>query len=173
MQKSGIVISINLNATVQKQAGGTYNAWELVYKNSEGKVETFQKPVQGLKFNPTLKTQLEALSLGDEFTATLEKNAGGFWEVQSITKGVSETRNAAPSPAAAGKVTGSNYETPAERAARQVSIVRQSCLAQAVATLSVGAKAVKPEDVMALAEVYIDFINGQVQEGPADEDIPY
>lgn len=178
MNKQGIVISVSLSTQVKKQAGGTYEAWELVYKSQDGKVESFQKPVQGLKFNPSLRDQLAALQPGDEFTATLEKNAGGFWEVQSVTKGVAETSNGSAvrgGPAqAAGKVTGSNYETPTERAARQVSIVRQSSLAQAVATLAAGAKAApKVEDVLELAQVYVNFVNNVDAGVGVDDGIVY
>ena len=48
-------------------------------------------------------------------------------------------------------MTGSNYETKEERAARQELIVRQSSLSNAVAILSVGAKTLAKNDVLDLA----------------------
>jgi hypothetical protein len=160
MLKTGVVISVSLSTQVKKQAGGTYEAWELVYKNSDGQIESVQKPVQGFKFNPALKDSLGNLQPGDEVTISLEKNAGGFWEVKTVSKGIVEMANEPRSTAAApaGKVVGSNYETPVERAYRQVLIVRQSCLAQAVATLS-GAKPAKVEDVLAIANQYVAWVN--------------
>src|SRR3990167_6921512 len=153
MIKSGVIISVSLSTQVKKQAGCTYEAYELILKNSEGEIETIQKPVQGFKFNPALKEALSSLATGDEVTVLMEKNAAGFWEVQSVTKGITEVQQVpssktSPSPPG-NKVIGSNYETAAERTARQVLIVRQSSLANAIATLSVGAKApLIPEAVM-------------------------
>jgi hypothetical protein len=163
MLKTGTVISVSLSTQVKKQAGGTYEAWELVYKNADGQIESIQKPVQGLKFNPSLKDSLASLSTGDAVTISLEKNAGNFWEVKTITKGIVEVSNE-PKSAAAGvnKVTGSNYETPAERANRQTLIVRQSCLAQAVATATIhGAKVANVVDILKVADQYVNWVNSK------------
>jgi hypothetical protein len=56
-------------------------------------------------------------------------------------------------------VSGSNYETKEERAARQVLIVKQSSLTNAVATLSPGAKAALDANaVIDLAQKYADWV---------------
>lgn len=183
-QVQGVVISVTLSTQAKKQAGGTYEAWELVYKTLEGEVRSLQKPVQGLKFNAALANSLKQLSAGDEFTATLEKNAGGFLDVKGIVKGLSV--EAAPPVAPAGKAQttnayqGRDYETAVERAARQVSIVRQSSLKAAVDTLTAGAKATpKVEDILAVAEQYVSFVDNKSAAGGKtgfddfDNDIPY
>lgn len=190
-QVQGVVISVTLSTQAKKQAGGTYEAWELVYKTLEGEVRSLQKPVQGLKFNAALANSLKQLSAGDEFTATLEKNAGGFLDVKGIVKGLSV--EAAPPVAPAGKAQATNayqgrdYETAAERAERrefekvkQVLIVRQSSLSNAINTLSIGAKAApKVEDILAVAEQYVSFVDNKSAAGGKtgfddfDNDIPY
>jgi hypothetical protein len=163
MLLQGVVISYNPQAKVKKQGGGTYDAWELVYRTPENEVKTLAKPVQGLRFNAALKNTLSSLAAGDEFTAMLEKNANGYFDVQSVEKGlknVQETvsREAAQpdgnrQPARAGRVTGSNYETPEERAKRQVLIVRQSSIGTAVEALKLtGRVPEKIEEIFDLAK---------------------
>lgn len=161
----GTVVSISLETDVVKQSGGSYKAWELVYKNQQGKVFTIAKPVQGLKFGP-LKGQLAALEVGDQFTLTQEKNAQGFNDVKSVVKGWDESASLSDAvkelPA---KSTGGNsyqardFETKEERAARQKSIVRQSSLSNAIAVLSVGAKTLDPNAVINLAEQFEGWVN--------------
>src|SRR3990167_9721139 len=147
MQLQGTVISYTASTKIQKQGGGTYDAWELVYRSPENEVKQLAKPIQSLKFNKPLASALAALAPNDEFTADLEKNAAGFWEVKEVVKGAVEPNAASVPPAstavtseravqpqrAVNRVTGSTYETPDERAKKQVVIVRQSCIAQAVA----------------------------------------
>src|SRR3990167_2849709 len=149
MQLQGTVISYTASTKIQKQGGGSYDAWELVYRSSENEVKQLAKPVQSLRFNPLLKAALASLVPNDEFTAELEKNVAGFWDVKEVVKGivnnkpaVAEAGNDRPAVAerpiapqrAANRVVGSKYETPEERAKKQVIIVRQSSVAQAVAS---------------------------------------
>lgn len=183
MQTQGVVISVNLNTKVKKQSGGTYDAWELVYKSTEGEIKNFQKPVQGLKFVKGLKEALESLAQGDEFTATLEKNAGGFWDVKSIVKGlVVEAAAPQASPARQAQTTnnyqGRDYESKEERTAKQEYIIRQSSVSSAIAMLSVGAKsAPKVDEVLAVAGEIVAFVYGKSAAPEVtdmeDDDVPY
>ncbi|MDE3023215.1 MAG: hypothetical protein KGI54_15425 [Pseudomonadota bacterium] len=100
----------------------------------------------------------------DEFTVKAEKD-GNFWQWTAITKGVSGATGA-NKPATAGSpghtAPRSNFETPEERAQRQVYIIRQSSLSNAIATLTVGAKATpKTEAILELAEKYTQFVFGK------------
>ena len=171
MEIRGTVISVALNTKIQKQGGGSYDAWELVYRSPENEVKQLAKPVQSLKFTKGLKESLESLSANDEFTAVLEKNARDYWEVQSVVKGVISEQDS-PAPAAdkpaerpvqaqraVNRVTGSTYETPEERAKKQVIIVKQSSIAQAVAYLSLPRNEDIPtlERVIEIAEVFDKF----------------
>ena len=65
------------------------------------------------------------------------------------------------------------YETADERALRQVMIVRQSSLAQAVALLSAnGGKKNSPQDVISIAKVFENWVmtgdSGSIADMPED-----
>jgi hypothetical protein len=177
-QVLGTVISVSLETDVKKQAGGTYKGWELVYKTKDGQVQTIAKPVQGLKFNAALRQQLSELASGDQFTLEQEKNAAGFNDVKSITKGWAEGVSAPTAPQSAGAKTGNyaprDYEGKEEREARQRLIVRQSSLTAAVNILSVGAKAVDKDLVKALANELTDFVfeKGSQPSSVYETDVP-
>ena len=128
--------------------------------------------------NPQVFKQVQEL-VGQTVEVEVGKNDKGFSEWKAINVG-----GAAPSvagPAAAStttRVSGSNYETKEERAARQVLIVKQSSLTAAVGTLSPGAKAaLKPEEVIELAQRYADWVFEKTEEPSGFEgmsdDIPY
>lgn len=93
--------------------------------------------------------------VGQEVEITVTKN-GQYFEWSAVTAvGAKPASASAP----ATKVTGSNYETAAERAARQVLIVKQSSLSAAVASLTPGAKAaLDPNQVIEVAQKFTDFV---------------
>ena len=167
MQIQGTVISYTAPTKIQKQGGGSYDAWELVYRSPENEVKQLAKPIQGLRFNAPLKASLESLSPNDEFSAILEKSDKGFWEVKEIVKGQVEVKDAAPAerPVAAqravNRVVGSTYETPEERAKKQVVIVRQSCIGYAIAAVDKFKREapINEADILELAEQFEKFVN--------------
>jgi hypothetical protein len=116
--------------------------------------------------NPAIFKQIQELEQGQEIEVDVMKNAGGFNEWKSITTGDSSAAAPARSGGSTGtptagvtKVTGSNYETATERAARQVLIVKQSSLSAAVASLTPGAKApLSVEEVIDRAQAFVDFV---------------
>lgn len=173
-QITGTVLSISLSTQVKKQSGGTYEAWELVYKTDGGEVRSIQKPVQGLKFNGALRDQLQSLETGDEFTAVTEKNAAGFIDVKSITKG--KTVAEPNVKAATSNYQGRDYETKEERTKRQEYIIRQSSLSSAISLLAIGAKGpIKVEEVIGVAGKFLDFVYSSkpVTIESIENDIPY
>lgn len=179
----GTVISVSLETSVKKKDGGSYKGWELVYKSDDGDVRTIAKPVTGLTYNQPLKKALSELSAGDQFTLEQEKNAGGFNDVKSIRKGWAEGQPPLPSAASASKASSApsnsyqarDFETKEERTIKQRLIVRQSSLSTAVDILSVGAKVLKKEDVLGLAETLFDWVyeTKASDEKAYDEDVPY
>lgn len=109
--------------------------------------------------NPDVFKKVQEL-VGQTIEVATGKNEAGYDEWKSISAPVQGVPTSSTS--AAGTVTrvsGSNYETKDERAARQVLIVKQSSLSAAVGTLSPGAKAaLKPEEVIELAQQYTDWV---------------
>lgn len=172
------VLSVTNNTFPGKQAGTSYQQLEVVFKNIDsGKVDG-KKIVSFGKFVNVYNVLKDAQS-GDSFTITTVKD-GNFWNWSEAVKGVAE---AAPGPEPTQANTGgkgyaapkSNYETPEERAKRQVLIVRQSSLSAAVATLKLDKAALNPEDVLTVAEVYSDWVFQQKENKFSDipDDIPY
>lgn len=110
------------------------------------------------------------------------KKEGDFWQWVSIqVAGGSPAAGSAPSSGAqATRVSGSNYETKEERAARQVLIVKQSSLSNAVAMLTPGAKAaLEKEKVLELAQELTDWVLDTRTKNPSsgfddmNDDIPF
>lgn len=179
MITTGKVISVALDVDMPKQdKSGTYLAYMLTYVDqASGQKRDLIKPMQGLKYKPTIKNTLSELKPGDTFQMHTDKNEKGFVDVLALAKGelspevvaagsvgnaTSVSGNASVSKnsggmASGGKVLGSNYETPEERKVKQRLIVRQAALNQAIALNPKG----KFEDIAALAKQF----EGHVYEG--------
>lgn len=178
----GTVISVAVDTDVKKNGGGSYKGWELIYKSDGGDVRTIAKPIQGLRFNAPLKAQLEGLIAGEQFTLEQEKNAGGFYDVKTITKGWVEGQPSLPSSSNSGAkstgtdkstaYTGRDFESKDERTVKQRLIVRQSSLSAALGVLTVGAKAIDKEQVKALAEEFTNFVYEAPIQSTKPDDLP-
>lgn len=130
--------------------------------------------------NPDVFKKVQEL-VGQTVEVEVGKNDKGYSEWRSINVGNVTSPSAAAGSTGSGtatRVTGSNYETKEERAARQVLIVKQSSLSNAVETLSVGAKAApKREEVIELAQFYADWVyskeNDETGFDTMKDDIPF
>lgn len=171
---------LNKTVTTKPTAKGSYQILELAYKN-----KTFQDKVEGRKimsFGATAESfkVLAAGNNGEVFDIEVVKNDKGFndW-VKANRAGANTGATAAvsrPANAAAGASSAprSNFETPEERAQRQVLIVRQSSVSTAAAVLSAGAKsAPKIADVIEAAKEIESYVFGQAaaQADPTDGDV--
>jgi len=159
MQIQIIATSVETKPT----AKGSYQQLEVTYKNLtyQGKVES--KKVMSFGAGASAFTTLSKAGAGSTWEITVVKNAQGYNDWTSVAasdgaQAASPAPSAINSPKAAVGATRSTYETPEERAQRQILIVRQSCLSVACNTLGVGAKAVKPDDVIAVAKQYENYV---------------
>lgn len=147
------VLNVQKNpATTSK--GQAYEQLDIAFKNL-----TFQGKVEGKKLTPfgDGKAAYDALAnaqSGQIYEITVVKNNG----FNNWTAAQPSTAEAPSAPSNAGYATKTGaapasrgFETPEERAAKQVFIVRQSSLATAERALSVGSKSVVP------AETLIDY----------------
>lgn len=163
---------------------------ELAYKNL-----TFQGKVEGRSLvsfgaNKPAYDTLSKANQGDTFTIEVVKNDAGYNDWVSATAGTINNSAATPATnpgrsgvgASATPAPRSNYETPEERAQRQVFIIRQSSISSAISTLTAGAKtSPKVEDVLNVAKQYEDFVFGKgndtdiLVDSPnnLDDDIPF
>ena len=156
---------------------GSYQQLEVVYKNLtyQGKIES--KKLMSFGANASAFKTLSDAAAGSQWEVEVVKNAQGYNDWPKVTQGLSDRASPdVPQAATAAKAQiggRSTYETPEERAQRQVFIVRQSSVSAAVSTLSVGAKSVKPEDVIAVAKLYEGYVFGIQDPGPSGfEDLP-
>lgn len=155
MNLVGEVVSVSLNAMAKRKDGGEYPAWQIIFKDDEGKVKDITKHVNGLKYTKGLKTSLEELNPGDKFTAVLEKK-GDFNEVVKIVKG---EHVAVATEAKEGKVTGSNWETKEEREWNRIRIIRQSSISNAINLLKTEKVTPTVDDVLSVAGRFAQFVN--------------
>jgi hypothetical protein len=108
---------------------------------------------------------------GEHYEIEVEKN-GEYYNWNVATK----VENVAPEKKTSYQAAKSTYETPEERARKQVYIARQSSLATATNLLGVGAD---PDKVVAVAQKFVDFVMGDVQEAPpkdfenSSDDLPW
>jgi hypothetical protein len=161
-----------LSVTIETKptAKGSYQVADVAYKNL-----TFQGKVEGKKvmsFGNTaaaFKT-LATAQPGEIYEVSVVKNDKGYNDWVSMQKAVAGAVPQGDNLNVQGQVGGSRpasaaprstYETPEERAIKQVYIVKQSSVSNAIATLSVGAKKLEPADVLKLAQEYTDFVFGK------------
>lgn len=149
------IVDVGAPNTHAAKNGRSYQSIEVTYKNDQG--QTQSKKLMSFS-NPTVFNHIRDLSKGDSLNVTTEKDANGYWQWTGIggDNVVTETKQA--TPATGGRVTGSNYETKEERAARQILIVRQSSLSSAVELLGTG-KSVS--DVINVAKQFEEYVFGK------------
>jgi len=159
-------------------AKGSYQKAEVAFKNL-----TFQGKVEGksiMSFGATAEAfkTLAVAQSGDVYEVSIVKNDKGYNDWVSMSKGAAPAATPAsgPTPTGAAPATTnasprSTYETPEERAKKQIYIVRQSSISNAVDILSVGSKASpKIEDVLNVAAQLEDFVfNGLPKEAMTAE----
>jgi hypothetical protein len=157
---------LSVQSTTQtSKAGKPYQQLEVAFKNNTfGKVESKKLMPFGAQ-----KASFDALAnaaVGSVFEVTVVKNDAGYNDWTTCTQaapgavtGAGSINNATKPTAGTTMQVKSTYETPEERAKKQVYIIRQSSISAAIASLSVGAKsALKPEDVLDLAEDYFTWV---------------
>jgi hypothetical protein len=164
-------------------AKGSYQTADVAYKNNsfQGKVEG--KKVMSFGATKDSFATLAQASPGQTYEVTIVKNDKGYNDWVSMAQAVPGAASPA-APAATGSPgkpaasPRSTYETPEERAQRQVLIVRQSSLSSAAAVLTAGAK-VPPsaQAVVALAKEFEAYVFGTEAadmsiEAMSSDDIP-
>ena len=161
------------------KAGKPYDFLDVSFKNM-----TFQEKVEAKKIFPfgakEVFSTLQKAGKGDVFTVLREKDKEGYWQWVGIAAGEVEMETgttAAPAGAKpAGVATKSTFETPEERAKKQVYIIKQSSIGHAIEILKTDKKNPTVEEVIGVAGVLVDYVLGiTLDAAPAqgNEDIPY
>lgn len=181
---------MNLNIEILKvdritktaKNGKNYNQLDVSFKNLDsGKVEGRKIMPFGETAN-THKALNDAMP-GNVFSVTALKNeASGYWDWTAATPqapGAQAAQEAAQGvkSSAASPAPKSTYETPEERAKKQVYIVRQSSISAALELLKHNSpKApIDTNDVVTVAGQFVDFVfNGNIEatnNGPSIEEM--
>ena len=164
---------VNTTLKVVPTAKGSYQRLELIFKNKsyQDKVET--KPIMDFTSKEVFNL-LKNAGQGDIFTIDREKDEKGFWQWVKCTSGVIEIKET-PSMVATPSPKG-NWETSEERAQRQIMIVRQSSLSNAVALLTAnGGKKNTVGEVIDIARMFEDYVlhdKGGSTFDDLEEDVP-
>lgn len=175
------VIDVEQGKATSK-AGKPYDFLDVSFKNM-----TFQEKIEAKKIFPfgakEVFSTLQKAGKGDVFTVLREKDKDGYWQWVGIAAGEIEMETsaassgyAAPGPKPAGVATKSTFETPEERAKKQVYIIKQSSIGHAIEILKTDKKNPTVEEVLHTADALVDYVLGiNLDADPAqvNEDIPY
>lgn len=149
------IVDVGTPSTKASSTGRSYQEIDVTYKTENGQVSN--KKIMSFS-NPSVFNHLKDLTKGEVVNVTTVKNVKGYWDWTGIGNegdAPAATQSKPATAQAGGRVTGSNYETKEERAARQILIVRQSSLSSAVELLGAG-KSV--EDVIAIAKQFEAYV---------------
>ena len=145
----------------QDENKGKYNMLTVDFKNlNTGKNES--RKIVSFK-NKDVYTTLKNANQGDEFTVVAVKGEQ-YWEWQSVVpRGEAVPQVTGGSSMATSKPSTSpksTYETPEERAKRQVLIVRQSSLSSAIELLKTDKKSPTVPEVLQVAKQFEAYVFG-------------
>lgn len=161
------IIDVGQPNTHAAKNGRSYQSLEVTYKDDSGKVSS--KKLMSFS-NPGVFNTAKNWQKGDAVNVVTQKDDQGYWQWTGISLGNEGAQQVKPQASATPtRVTGSNYETKEERAARQVMIVRQSSLSNAVAALAVGGKAsLDAQAVIDYAKKLEAYVLNQGYDKPVD-----
>src|SRR3990167_5119556 len=109
-----------LKSTVTKAEKG-YPIVELAYRNESGQTKGLK--IFGFGQQEKLAAIASSVVTGDVLDVTFAKNERGFWQFHTMEKVLDQPeREVTKDMGTAAPVTRSNWETPEERAVRQVRI---------------------------------------------------
>lgn len=151
------ILDVNVENIVKGKSRYSKAAVTYTY-NGEARTQTVMSFT-----NPAIFKAVQE-KVGQEVEITITKNAAGYNEWAALddvgssdsapaTKGTPAT-SAAPTT----RVTGSNYETPAERAVKQVYIVKQSSISAAINLASSNKEKASAAEIIASAQLFVDYV---------------
>lgn len=153
------IVDVGAPNTHAAKNGRSYQSIEVTYKNEQGQVAN--KKLMSFS-NPSVFNYIKELEKGAQVNVTTTKDANGYWQWTGIGGDGSVATPQTKAPQAGGRVTGSNYETKEERAARQVYIIRQSSISAAVALVSaISTEPTTTDNVIAIAKKFEAYVLSQ------------
>lgn len=146
--------------SVSVEDKGKYKMAEVAYKGSDGKVTS--KKLMSFNY-PEVFNSFANAKQGNVFSVEMVKNDKGYWDwTTATTGGAAGGATAKASPAPGNSSPKSTYETAEERANRQVLIVRQSSLSNAIEFLGLNQKKVPSvQEVVEVASFFEGYVFGK------------
>ena len=175
------VVNVSVEDNIPTKSGkGFYSKATVTFQNlGTGKIEA--KQIFPFSMTKELFEKVKTLEPNQTYSVTTEKDEGGFWVWTAVDRQDNPTMPAPTRGTAVPTAGRPQYETADERAAKQVYIIKQSSLATAVALLKTEKVQPSPQDVIAVAQVFTNWvmekpgIKGDAQPDISDlqDDIPY
>ena len=169
---------VNVETEVKPTAKGSYDVYEVTYKDQDGKTASKKIFSFVVKVGASL---LKNAVKGTKLTVTMEKNDKGYWDWIAVNAegdaSAPVVSSSSPSPSSsggkAGYTTNTNrdWETKEERQARQVMIVRQSSISNAIALLKTDKVIPTPTEITQCAAFFESFVMGQINGTAADQPV--
>lgn len=157
-------MQIRLNAKTDVENKGKYNM-AVVHYDQDG--QSKEKKLMSFTFPDVYKTLVNA-NVGDAYDIKAEKD-GKFWNWVQATAVGSSSGNGGTSTTTNTVPTRGGWETPQERAIKQVYIIRQSCLSTAATLLAGKGKASDVVDVAKQFEAYVHGVQEVIEEPTLEE----
>lgn len=172
---------VTTTTTTTPTSKGSYQQIEVVYKNLTYGNKVESKRIMSFGAGKSSFETLATAQQGDIFDVVVVKNEKGYLDWTSMTKGNADS--GAPQQSTAGQSPAGNatpartstYETPEERAKKQVYIIRQSSIGSAISALACGAKSPpKVGEVLEYAKQLEAYVFGTGSVGAAEKfaDVP-
>jgi hypothetical protein len=184
------VLSVEVNTATSK-AGKPYEQVVVAYKDLDNGGKVASKTIMPFGFQKDTFTTMKSAKPVEVYDVEVQKNEAGYNDWIRAKKGAatnahpSNTNVGAAVSATSSTTSKGGWETPEERAKKQIYIVRQSSVSAAINLLTAHAKTTpKVEDVIDIARQFEAFVFesdsakataskdvGSIE--TMDEDIPY
>lgn len=174
---------MSFNVTIQEvvidNGGAGKNKWQKATITYTYNGQNRKQTVMSFS-NPAVFAYVSKIQAPTNVAVTVTKNAKGYDEwaaVEPVTADAPASPVKAAGAPSGGKVVGSNWETPEERAKRQLMIVRQSSISNAIEFIKFKElNDATSATVLNLAQEFVDFVYGTEEKlGSMDgieQDIP-
>lgn len=161
MSKNISIVAVDVESITKGK--NTYQAMSVAFKGDDGKVDA--KKLVSFATDKMVWDTLVNAKKGDTFSIEQEKNEGGFWQWTAVHR-----QDGMPPPKANPTPMKPTYETPDERAKRQVMIVRQSSIASAVELIK--ANQPDPAKVIEIAKLFEAYVLDLDMDGLVNDALP-
>lgn len=161
------VIAVDVEDATSKN-GKKYKQATVTHKDASGKVDN--KKINDMFHKDVFETLVKA-EKGDTFSVEQEKNDAGYWNWVAIHRQDAPVGQQAVPAKSFPTPTKPTYETPEERAQKQVYIIRQSSVASAVELLKDHGKQPDVAEVIRVAKAFETYVFGKTMED-LEDDIP-